>query len=242
MKKMNRNITSKECILISIIILITIALPIISYWSASIELSKNISVLVNRQLIYQSSTFILAVVFLFVLWKLKTKEFVQYFKKGNIAATITPEPLVGIKPKNNENWWHLGMNCSVIITLVTIVVIYFQVIKGNNFDYSKLLFVLPISIGFSLVNSFVEESITRLGIVIALKGIIPNKSIMIASGILFGSVHYFGTPGGLVGVFVAGFLGWFLAKSILETKGFFWAWLIHFLQDIAIITAMLAIE
>jgi membrane protease YdiL (CAAX protease family) len=134
------------------------------------------------------------------------------------------------------------MNFSVIITLVTIVVIYFQVIKGNNFDYSKLLFVLPISIGFSLVNSFVEESITRLGVVIALKGIIPDKYIMVASGILFGSVHYFGTPGGLVGIFVAGFLGWFLAKSILETKGFFWAWLIHFLQDIAIITAMLAIE
>ena len=237
-----RNFKAKECTLISIIILITIALPIISYWSAGIELSKNISVLVNRQLIYQSSTFILAVVFLFVLWKLKTKEFVQYFKKGNIAATIKPEPLVGIKPKNNENWWHLGMSFSVIITLVTMVVIYFQVIHGNNFDYSKLLFVLPISIGFSLVNSFVEESITRLGIVIALKGIMPDKSIMIASGILFGSVHYFGTPGGLVGVFVAGFLGWLLAKSILETKGFFWAWFIHFLQDIVIITAMLAIE
>lgn len=107
MKIINRNIRAKEYLLISIIILITISLPINSYWSASIELSKNISVIVNQQLIYQSSTFILTVVFLFVLWKLKTKEFVQYFKKGNIAATITPEPLVGIKPKNNENWWHL---------------------------------------------------------------------------------------------------------------------------------------
>ncbi|MFT6005009.1 MAG: hypothetical protein ACI8UQ_002153, partial [Bacteroidia bacterium] len=55
-------------------------------------------------------------------------------------------------------------------------------------------------------------------------------------------VHYFGTPGGIIGVIVAGFLGWFLAKSILETKGFFWAWFIHFLQDVVIITAMLAIE
>lgn len=239
---MVRNITAKEYFLVTIIILITIALPIISYWSASIELSKNISVLVNRQIIYQSSTFILTIVFLFVLWKLKTKEFVRYFKKGNIAATINPVPIVGIKPKKDENWWHLGKNFSVIITLVTMIVIYFQVINGNNFDYSKLLFVLPISIGFSLVNSFVEESITRLGIVIALKGKVPDKYIMIASGILFGSVHYFGTPGGLVGVFVAGFLGWLLAKSILETKGFFWAWFIHFLQDIVIITAMLAIE
>jgi len=32
-----------------------------------------------------------------------------------------------------------------------------------------------------------------------------------------------------------------LAKSILETKGIFWAWLIHFLQDIIIFTALLTI-
>ncbi|MGK0308852.1 MAG: hypothetical protein ACI8RP_001819, partial [Urechidicola sp.] len=169
---MNRNIKAKEYILISIIILLTIVLPIIGYFSSSIEFSKNISAVVNRQLIYQSSTLILTIVFLIILWKLKTKEFVQHFKKGNIAATITPVPLVGIKPKNNENWMHLGKNFSIVVTAVTAVVIYFQVINGNNFDYSKLLFVLPISVSFSLVNSFVEESITRLGIVITLKDII----------------------------------------------------------------------
>jgi hypothetical protein len=37
---------------------------------------------------------------------------------------------------------------------------------------------------------------------------------------------------------LAGFLGWFLAKSIGETHGFFWAWLIHFLQDVVIITGL----
>jgi membrane protease YdiL (CAAX protease family) len=239
---MNKNIKTEEYILISIIVLLTIALPIIGYWSASIEFSKKISAVVNQQLIYQSSTLILTITFLIILWKLKKKEFVQHFKKGNIAATITPVPIVGIKPKNDENWLHLGKNFSIVITAVTLVVIYFQVISGNNFDYSKLLFVLPISVCFSLVNSFVEESITRLGIVITLKYIMPDKYIMIVSGIIFGCVHYFGTPGGIIGVLVAGFLGWFLAKSILETKGFFWAWFIHFLQDVVIITAMLAIE
>jgi hypothetical protein len=51
-------------------------------------------------------------------------------------------------------------------------------------------------------------------------------------------VHYFGTPGKIPGVLLAGFLGWFLAKSIGETHGFFWAWLIHFLQDVVIITGL----
>tara|TARA_R100001369_G_scaffold35799_1_gene61126 strand:+ start:111 stop:818 length:708 start_codon:yes stop_codon:yes gene_type:complete len=233
---------TKEYILISIIVLLTIALPIIGYWSSSFEFSKDFSSAVNRQLAYQSSTLILTIVFLVILWKFKSKEFIKYFKKGNITAMIAPVPALGIKPKNNENWMHLGKNFSIVITAVTLVVVYFQVINRNEFDYSKLLFVLPISVGFSLINSFVEESITRLGIVIALKNIIPDKSIMVISGVLFGSVHYWGTPGGIIGVIVAGFLGWFLAKSILETKGFFWAWFIHFLQDIVIITAMLAIE
>ncbi|MFH0850449.1 MAG: hypothetical protein V1924_05870 [Candidatus Bathyarchaeota archaeon] len=36
-----------------------------------------------------------------------------------------------------------------------------------------------------------------------------------------------------------GFLGWFLGKSMQETGGFAWAWLIHFLQDVIIFTFFL---
>jgi hypothetical protein len=39
---------------------------------------------------------------------------------------------------------------------------------------------------------------------------------------------------------MAGFLGWFLGKSMLETRGLFWAWFIHFWQDV-LIFAFLAI-
>lgn len=60
------------------------------------------------------------------------------------------------------------------------------------------------------------------------------------SGALFGGVHYFGIPGGLIGVALAGFLGWLLAKSITETRGVFWAWSLHFLQDLVIFTAVFA--
>lgn len=56
---------------------------------------------------------------------------------------------------------------------------------------------------------------------------------------LFEGVHYFGAPGGVPGVLLAGFLGWFLSKPIAETRGFAWAWLIHFAQDVVIFTAHL---
>lgn len=46
--------------------------------------------------------------------------------------------------------------------------------------------------------------------------------------------HYYGAPYGITGVLMAYFLGWFLGKSIIETKGIFWAWMIHFVQDFLI--------
>jgi uncharacterized protein len=33
---------------------------------------------------------------------------------------------------------------------------------------------------------------------------------------------------------MTGFLAWLLGKSMLETKGLFWAWFIHFLPDAVI--------
>jgi hypothetical protein len=54
----------------------------------------------------------------------------------------------------------------------------------------------------------------------------------------FGILHFYGVPYGYVGVFLAGFLGWLLAKSMLETRGLFWAWFIHFWQDVWIFSFM----
>jgi hypothetical protein len=54
----------------------------------------------------------------------------------------------------------------------------------------------------------------------------------------FGILHFYGVPYGYVGVLLAGFLGWLLAKSMLETRGLFWAWFIHFWQDVWIFSFM----
>jgi hypothetical protein len=46
--------------------------------------------------------------------------------------------------------------------------------------------------------------------------------------------HFYGVPYGVIGVVMAGFLGWFLAKAMLETRGFVMPWFIHFCQDVLI--------
>ncbi|MCX6538504.1 MAG: hypothetical protein NT151_06160 [Acidobacteria bacterium] len=33
---------------------------------------------------------------------------------------------------------------------------------------------------------------------------------------------------------MTGFLAWLLGKSIVETRGFAWAWFIHFVPDVVI--------
>ena len=231
----------KESILFLIILLYTVGLAFLSYQTNGIIIFDSISEPINKQIVYQSTTLFTTFIFLSILYRTKRETFLTYFKKGDLAAEIIPEPYVGISPKEEENWVHIGKNFAVIISLVTTLVMYFQIFKTSDLTAITILSTLPFGILFALSNSFVEEIITRLGVIVVFKDILPDRGIALLSGSIFGSIHYFGTPGGVTGVFVAGFLGWFLCKSILETKGIFWAWLIHFLQDVIIFSALLTI-
>ncbi len=240
-KRHKNMLKTKDILLLIFIIALTVSLVFVSRWTNGMIIIDHLSQAINKQILYQSITLFATFFFLFILWLTKRKTFQTYFRKGDISADILPEPMVGIKPKPSENWRHYGRNIAVIITGVTAVVIYFQLVWENGVTMGSMLKVLPFSIVFALSNSFVEESITRLGVVVALKNSIGDKAIPFISALIFGVIHYWGNPGGIAGVVVAGFLGWFLAKSILETKGIFWAWLIHFLQDVIIFSALLAI-
>lgn len=220
-----------------LVIAFTALLPMLSHFLNGISLWESLPAPISKQLIYQPLTLAVAWVFLIVLCKARPEVLKTYFKKGQPNAAVTPAPMIGINPKKGQTWKHIGWNFTIVISVVTAAVIFFS---SPEINYQQLLLHLPIAVGFALINSFVEETITRLGVVVSLKDKIPDSSIAILSGVLFGTVHYWGTPGGFGGVLLAGFLGWLLAKSILETKGIFWAWLIHFCQDVIIISALLS--
>jgi membrane protease YdiL (CAAX protease family) len=97
---------------------------------------------------------------------------------------------------------------------------------------------LPWVLLFSLSNSFSEEVIYRLGVIVPLAGSVDTTYILLVCAIAFGAPHLRGMPNGIAGALMAGLLGWLLAKSVVETGGLFWAWFIHFLQDIVIFSAL----
>lgn len=231
----------KSLLLLLLVIVFTILLPFISYWANGVQVFGQWSPAINKQIVYQPITLFLTILLLLILSRAKKEAFHTYFRIGNISADIIPAPLVGIKPSAKENWSHFGRNFAIVISVVTATVIYFQLFKKSSTTIAAIISVLPFSLCFSFINAFVEESITRLGVVVALQNVVSAKTIPLVSAALFGTAHYWGNPGGLVGVLVAGFLGWLLAKSILETKGMFWAWLLHFLQDVIIFSALLTI-
>lgn len=223
-----------------LIIPIVLAATISLFWiqaQASHILSAPIlaNAFVDGWLKYLLLSLGLTMLVLIAAFALAPQPFRKYFSWGNIRALFEPVKALGLRANPGETWLHLGRNFALILSAITLIFIYLQAIRGNNIAPHHLAYI-PWIIFFSAANSFIEEMITRFSVVVALDGWLRPQYVYLVSAAIFGTVHYFGTPGGVLGVFMAGFMGWFLAKSIGETRGIFWAWLIHFLQDVIIFT------
>lgn len=184
---------------------------------------------------YELSTIFVSISFLLVLYLMADKIKLDYLTLKKIDGPVRPEPFIGLNPKEREGWKTVGLTIGGIITLVTGIVVYFQIAFESGLSF-RLFPEAPLVIMLALMNSFTEEVIFRLSYTTIIAN--GNKSPRISeflSALVFGGVHYFGiAPNGVPGALMAAFIGWFLAKSINETKGFFWAWAIHFAQDVVI--------
>ena len=187
---------------------------------------------INFQFNYQSILLVITALALLLTYLQNKENFIHYFSFGNVAAPAEALKWMGIKSK--DSWMQTGISLSIIISLVTGIFMYLQV-KQSEVNWTILSSSLVWIILFSLTNSFAEEMIFRMGIVSPLKGLLSPMAIYSISAVLFGIPHFAGMPNGIIGATMAGVLGFVLAKSLYETNGFFWAWWIHFLQDVLII-------
>jgi membrane protease YdiL (CAAX protease family) len=230
----------KELISFTLVVLASVALVFVRDFLPGGFLSGSWSPLLNRHISYQLFTLALTGFVMLCLLMLHKRMFRRYFAPGNLNARVIPVRWLGINPKRGEGWKAVGRSFSIIISLVTAVLVFSAEPLRLQADPVDMLYTLPWAVLLAASNAFVEEMLTRLGVIVVLKDKLSDNGIMFVSALLFGTLHYYGTPGGIAGVLAAGFLGWLLAKSILETKGMFWALLIHFLQDVIIFCALLA--
>ena len=189
---------------------------------------------VNTQSRYQTLLLGVAALVLFAIYCVNAANFSKFVALGDVAA-----PAKGVSwllISDNQSWASVGASLSLFITLGTSVFVYLHFRKSGR-ELRLALPYLPWVLLFSLTNSFSEEVVYRLGIIVPLVGSVDTYYILLFSAAAFGAPHLRGMPNGIIGALMAGFLGWLLAKSMIETNGIFWAWFIHFLQDIPIFSA-----
>lgn len=190
---------------------------------------------VNFQFNYQFVLLLVTLISLTATYFLNKENFLNFLSFGDISLPAKELKLLGIK--ENDSWLKTGISLSIFISLATATFMYFQ-LNQANVNWTLLQNGIFWILLFSLTNSFGEEMIYRMGIVSPLKGLLQPMTIFIISAFLFGIPHLAGMPSGLIGATMAGVLGLVLAKSLYETNGLFWAWIIHFLQDVIIISSL----
>ena len=190
---------------------------------------------INSQAKYQLWVSAFALGLLALLYGVYPDNFAAFVGVGSPAAPANAVALFGIA--HGESWRTVGTNLSLVITLATATFMVLQFRKRGLRVRHIRPFIFYVLL-FSLTNSFAEEIIYRLGVIIPLYGNINATYILLLSAIAFGVPHLRGMPNGLIGATMAGILGWVLAKSVLETHGLVWAWTIHFFQDVVIFTGL----
>jgi len=158
-----------------------------------------------------------------------------FLTRGKLDAPIEPVRWLGF-PKP-EPWTKFGGQFALYISLGTLL---FLILGGRPTPAALIgaLPMLPAVLLFAAMNAFNEELTYRASLLAGLEHVIGPRQALWLTAVFFGLGHYFGVPYGVVGVLMASFLGWMMGKAMLETRGFFWAWLIHFLQDVLIFSFM----
>jgi uncharacterized protein len=155
---------------------------------------------------------------------------------GAIDKTAIKEKWLGIN--GITTWTRNGLQLLFFISCATALFMFLGVKYTNSLGNFKLYFI-PFILLISFTNALSEELIYRFAINGNLMAQTPKITVLILSAVLFGIPHYWGFPSGIIGVIMAGVLGYVLSKSVFETQGLGIAWGIHFVQDVIIFTALL---
>jgi membrane protease YdiL (CAAX protease family) len=159
-----------------------------------------------------------------------------FFVKGDMNAKI--EPVKWLGQKSPSPVWRFGL----VFTLIVIVAQFFMFIlplSTTSDTLRHLMPLIPMILLLAAANGFTEEITLRAAPISTVYEVVGKTNAIWMAAILFGLSHYIGgIPSGVPGVLITTFLGWFFGKCMMDSRGFFWPWLFHTLQDILPFTLM----
>jgi hypothetical protein len=182
----------------------------------------------GRQLIQVIFTLILLAVTRLVLRRRQA----FFLAAGQVNAELEPVRWLGIR--QGQRWTTFGWifaGCFAGGTALFVVLAYGKYLH----NFARILLLLPLALVFAALNAFTEEFTYRAPLLGATREVLGSQPALWINAVFFGLAHYlYGTPGGLPGLLMTTFVGYLFGKSMLETRGAFWALLTHMLADIPI--------
>jgi hypothetical protein len=162
-----------------------------------------------------------------------------FLRSSDLSATVSSPRLPGLV--RGRSWRLVGAAVGLPVVLTTAG---FLAASGAGFEFggrapADLARLAGVVVALSAVNAFSEEVVFRAVPLADLSRAVGRRHAAVLLGAFFGLSHYYGTPGGVPGVLMSAFLGWFLAESLLGTRGLTAAWALHFLLDVVIFSAVL---
>lgn len=178
---------------------------------------------------------VLAAWLVLLLLGLRRRDF--FLVTGQMDAAAAPVRWLDIKA--GDRWTKTGRNFAVTFAAVTLIIAVVNS-RGTLANLPAALPLLPAALLFAAMNAFAENFVFRAGPLALLTPVVGKAQALLLAAVFFGVGHYGSFPPGVLGVLLAGFLGWALGKSMLETRGFAWAWLIQVPMD-AVVFSLFAL-
>lgn len=175
---------------------------------------------------------IVALAVLVALWALKKRRRGFFLVKGNLAAPVEPVRWLGIRA--GEKWrtfmWIFALAAGAIVFVV--IALSTKISSGM---LARALPLLPAVVLFAAINAFTEEVYFRVSLLSTLTEVLGKNHTLLLNAVFFGLAHWiYGSPSGLPGFLMTGFLAWLMGKAMLETRGLLAPWIIHFVPDAVI--------
>ncbi len=206
-------------------------LPLFNFTLPGLQSLFGNTVFDARMQAEQTGKLAVSIAMILVLFWIGGRRLDLFLRGGNLRAPIQPVRLLGFP--NPESWTKFGLLWGFFIAAAVAVVFYLGVRPGGA-TLVKVLPILPSILFYAVLNSFNEEITFRVPMLVTLEPVGGSQGALWISAFFFGLAHYFGTPGGILGGILSIFMGWILGKAMLETRGLFWSWAIHFLSDVVI--------
>jgi membrane protease YdiL (CAAX protease family) len=172
------------------------------------------------------------VVVIAALWALKRRRSAFFLVRGDLGAPVEPVRWLGIR--GGETWrsftWIFALAAGAIVLVVTLLSL-----KAAPGAWAGALPLLPAVLFFAALNGLNEEISLRASFLSTLPEAVGKNQALLLSSVFFGLAHWLqGSPAGLPGFLLTGFLAWLMGKAMLETRGLLAPWIIHVVPDAVI--------